>query len=73
MQEDKVREAFDFYCTSNNPYIEMDDLVKVFGAESHAIEIMGAVDADKDGRISYEDFKTMMASEKKSLFDMDVS
>jgi len=71
-QDDKVREAFDFYCTSNRPCIEMDDLVKVFGSESHAMEIMGAVDLDKDGRISYDEFKNMMTSENKSLFEMDL-
>jgi len=50
----------------------MDDLVKVFGSESHAMEIMGAVDLDKDGRISYDEFKNMMTSENKSLFEMDL-
>lgn len=73
LQEDKIREAFDSFRTSDKTYVEVADLVKVFGSEAHAMEIMGAVDADKDGRIGYDDFKEMMASNKKSLLDMDLS
>lgn len=62
MQEDKVRSAFDFFRQDGKIYMEMDDLIRMFGSEAQAKEIMGSVDIDNDNRISFEEFKIMMAS-----------
>ena len=60
MQEDKIRMAFDDLHKSEGNYLLVSDLVEIFGRESQAREIMGDVDTDGDGRISYEDFRIMM-------------
>lgn len=60
MQEDKIRMAFDHFNKSEGNYLLISDLVELFGGEAQAREIMGDVDADGDGRISYEDFRQMM-------------
>ncbi|CAN0494031.1 unnamed protein product, partial [Hapterophycus canaliculatus] len=40
--------------------ITLQNLVKIFGAEEHAREIMGDVNLSGDGVINYDEFKTMM-------------
>ena len=62
MQEDKILLAFDHFRQSNANALDMSDLIAVFGSEAQAQEVMGAVDMDRDGLISYEEFKNMMAT-----------
>lgn len=38
----------------------MSNLVKIFGAEEHAREIMGDVNLSGEGVINYDEFKSMM-------------
>lgn len=40
--------------------ITLANLVKIFGAEEHAREIMGDVNLSGEGVIRYEEFKSMM-------------
>eukprot|EP00752_Nemacystus_decipiens_P008887 g7932.t1 len=40
--------------------ITLQNLVKIFGAEEHAREIMGDVNLSGEGAINYDEFKTMM-------------
>lgn len=42
------------------PQITLQNLVKIFGAEEHAREIMGDVNLSGEGAINYDEFKTMM-------------
>jgi len=62
IKEDKILLAFDHFRQSNANALDMSDLIAVFGSEAQAQEVMGAVDIDKDGRICYEEFKNMMAT-----------
>lgn len=65
MQEDKVRLAFDHFKQSHQNSINMSDLINIFGSDAQAREVMGSVDLDRDGKISYEEFRAMMASHSK--------
>lgn len=40
--------------------ITLSNLVKIFGAEEHAREIMGDVNLSGEGVINYDEFKSMM-------------
>ena len=62
MREDKIRLAFDHFRQSDENCLQMSDLIAIFGSEGQAKEVMGAVDLDRDGKISYEEFRAMMAS-----------
>jgi len=70
VQEDKIQIAFDYFkridAGSDARYIEISDLIKVFGSEAQAKEVMGFVDLDRDGRIDYDEFKKMMEDKKIS-------
>uniref|UniRef100_A0A6U0Q172 Uncharacterized protein n=1 Tax=Eucampia antarctica TaxID=49252 RepID=A0A6U0Q172_9STRA len=61
MREDKIRMAFDHLKKSDDNCLLISDLVDLFGGESKAKEIMGEICSDGVGRISYKDFKNMMA------------
>jgi len=61
LKEDKIREAFDHFRKSSATHIKEADLVDLFGGELQAKEILGDVDVDGDGRISYEEFRDMLA------------
>lgn len=61
VKEDKVREAFDHFKRSEDECLLVSDLVSIFGGESEAREIIGDLDADGDGRITYDEFRSMMA------------
>mmetsp|Transcript_32057 Transcript_32057/g.39333 ORF Transcript_32057/g.39333 Transcript_32057/m.39333 type:complete len:576 (-) Transcript_32057:117-1844(-) len=62
MREDKIHMAYDHFRTTGQNCLSLSDLVEIFGGEEQAKEIMGDVDLDGDGRITYEDFKNMMAT-----------
>lgn len=70
MQEDKIRLAFDHFRRSDQNCLDMADLIQLFGGTAQAMEIMGAVDLDQDGRISYSEFKNMMSSTNPLTNDM---
>jgi len=60
IKDDNIRLAFDYFKKSDEEYLLMSDLVVIFGGESQANEVMGDVDTDGDGRISYEEFHRVM-------------
>mmetsp|Transcript_16051 Transcript_16051/g.22360 ORF Transcript_16051/g.22360 Transcript_16051/m.22360 type:complete len:182 (+) Transcript_16051:1007-1552(+) len=51
-------------------YLAVQDLIELFGGESQAKEIMGFVDVDGDGRISFEEFRNAI---QESMIINDVS
>ena len=63
MKDDKIRMAFEHFKKSDDKWLHVSDLVDIFGGEAHAREILGVIDADGDGRVSYEEFRKMMAQE----------
>lgn len=60
IREENIRCAFDYFDLDGNSEITLANLVKIFGAEEHAREIMGDVNLSGEGVISYEEFKSMM-------------
>ncbi|KAK6920800.1 EF-hand domain [Dillenia turbinata] len=64
--DEHFRQAFMFFDQDGNGYIELDELRVALADESGETEvdvlndIMREVDTDKDGRISYEEFVSMM-------------
>ncbi|KAL1312403.1 hypothetical protein HN51_039022 [Arachis hypogaea] len=64
--DEHLRKAFQFFDQNQNGYIEMEELRSALHDEVDANSedvisaIMHDVDTDKDGRISYEEFATMM-------------
>jgi len=60
MQEDKIRMAFNYFDRTHRGSISVRDLSTVFGSDTQAQEIMGEIDANGDGLISYEEFHEMM-------------
>mmetsp|Transcript_30293 Transcript_30293/g.65546 ORF Transcript_30293/g.65546 Transcript_30293/m.65546 type:complete len:605 (+) Transcript_30293:671-2485(+) len=60
--EDKIREAFEHFKRSGDEQcLLVSDLVEIFGGEAEVKEIIGDLDDDGDGKITYEEFKSMMA------------
>ncbi|GMI34918.1 hypothetical protein TeGR_g710 [Tetraparma gracilis] len=59
-QEDKIRMAFNYFDRSHRGSISRADLANVFGSQQQATEIMGQIDANGDGAISYEEFHQMI-------------
>ncbi|WOH15196.1 hypothetical protein DCAR_0934733 [Daucus carota subsp. sativus] len=64
--DEHLHKAFSFFDHNKNGYIEIDELRHALSDEDDANSeevinaIMHDVDTDKDGRISYEEFATMM-------------
>lgn len=75
LREDKIRQAFDhFKSAGDDNCLVLSDLVEIFGGEAQAKEIMGVIDTDEDGQISYEEFKAAIARSMDEDDDMmDVS
>jgi len=67
MQDEKIRAAFDHFKQSSSEFLQISDLVGFFGGADKAKEILGDIDGDGDGKISYEEFHDMMV--KKSSFE----
>ena len=57
MREDKIREAFTHFAKRDSKYMQMSDLVAILGGESHALEVLGFVDTDGDGKITFDEFR----------------
>ena len=68
IREDKIRMAFEHFKKATNNALLVTDLVDILGGEDQARDIMGAVDTDGDGCISYEEFRQMMT---ESFSDSD--
>merc|ERR1712157_410705 len=63
MREDKVQTAFHRFKRSDSKSIHLNDLVQVLGGETQAQEIMGYVDTDGDGKITFDDFFSAIKEE----------
>ncbi|KAI3816311.1 hypothetical protein L1987_16004 [Smallanthus sonchifolius] len=64
-REENLRKAFDFFDNDNSGYITRDELKHSMtqygmGDEETINEVLDDVDTDKDGKINYEEFVTMM-------------
>lgn len=57
LREDNMRMAFEHFRHSNAEYLTIEDLSNIFGGTVPAREVMDVLDGDKDGKVSYEDFR----------------
>ncbi|KAJ0977171.1 hypothetical protein J5N97_012645 [Dioscorea zingiberensis] len=66
--EELLSKAFEFFDKDGSGYIEINELREALGEddlgpnEQVILDIISDIDMDKDGRISYKEFKTMMTS-----------
>ncbi|GAB2210464.1 hypothetical protein Droror1_Dr00015730 [Drosera rotundifolia] len=70
-KEDNLFKAFQFFDKDNSGYITRDKLKQAMtqyqmGDEATTDEIINDVDADKDGRINYQEFVDMMRKENST-------
>lgn len=70
MREDNMRLAFNHFRHTDADYLTLEDLSDVFGREAPAKELMNFLDFDRDGKISFEDFRHAVA---ESIDDGDVA
>ncbi len=57
MREDKIRMAFNHFKHSDTNFLTRADLVDLFDGEAQLQDVMPFLDADGDGRVSFEDFQ----------------
>ena len=57
LREDNMKMAFDHFSHSSAEYLTIDDLADIFGGKAQALEVMAVLDTDKDGKVSFEDFR----------------
>ena len=61
VREVNMRMAFNHFRHSEADYLTLEDLADIFGREAPAKELMNFLDYDKDGKISFEDFRHAVA------------
>jgi Ca2+-binding EF-hand superfamily protein len=59
-REDKIRFAFDKFKHSDADCLTIQDFAGIFEGEGQAKEIFDFLDSDRDGKVSFEDFRTAM-------------
>jgi len=67
IREENIRLAFDCFDEDHSGYISYENLVHIFGSLQHADECLGDLHLEDQGKISYEDFKTMMLEKQVNI------
>lgn len=57
MREDKIKVAFDHFKHSDNDCLTKSDFEEVFKGDGQAHEIFDYLDTDRDGKVSFDDFR----------------
>ena len=75
LQDHKLEQAFKFYDLDNNGSVSLDEIKTAFGTNTNVdgavwSKIIKEVDADGNGEIDFQEFKTMM---KKLLSKIEPS
>lgn len=76
LREDNMKLAFEHFRHTDAEYLTIEDLAEIFGGQAQAREVMAAVlDNDKDGKVSFEDFRHALAElmENEEKTDCDES
>lgn len=68
VREDNLKTAFEHFKHTDADYLTVSDLAEIFGGEAQARDVMHLIDADGDGKVSYEDFRFALV---ESLDDVD--
>jgi calcium-dependent protein kinase len=57
MRDDNIKMAFDHFGHTDADHLTIDDLATIFGGKAQAREVMAVLDTDRDGKVSFEDFR----------------
>ncbi len=60
LREDKIKFAFDHFKHSDADYLALDDFKAIFESDGQAAEIFNYLDQDRDGKVSFDDFRCAM-------------
>ncbi len=60
IREDKIRFAFDRFKHSDADILTVEDFAGIFESEAQAKEIFNYLDSDRDGKVSFEDFRNAL-------------
>ena len=60
MREDKIRVAFDHFKHSDADHLTLSDFASIFEGEAQAKEIFDYLDNDRDGKVSFDDFRNAL-------------
>jgi len=60
IREENILRAFQSFDANGSGELTIKDLIEVMGSEDHARELVGEIDLNGDGVISYDEFKAMM-------------
>lgn len=60
IREENILRAFQTFDANGKGELTIKDLIEVMGSEDHARELVGEIDLNGDGVISYDEFKAMM-------------
>jgi len=65
MDDDKISLAFKHLDYDDSGFIDRDEILKLFGKDNEEVcdYIVDLVDTDKDGKISFAEFKALMCQE----------
>jgi len=61
MREENMKMAFEHFKRSDADYLTLEDFADFFGGEAHAKEILSLLDANGDGKVSFDDFRRVIA------------
>jgi Ca2+-binding EF-hand superfamily protein len=57
LRDDNIKMAFEHFGHTDQEYLTIDDLAEIFGGKAQAQEVMAVLDTDRDGKVSFEDFR----------------
>ncbi len=57
VREDNIKMAFEHFKQTDADYLTESALSEIFGGDAQANEMMTILDADGDGKVSFEDFR----------------
>jgi Ca2+-binding EF-hand superfamily protein len=57
LRDDNMKTAFQHFGHSDAEHLTLDDLAQILGGEAQAREVMVLLDTDRDGKVSFEDFR----------------
>lgn len=60
IREDKIRFAFDHLKHSDGDILTVEDFAGIFESDTQAKEIFNFLDTDRDGKVSFEDFRNAL-------------
>jgi len=70
IRDENIRRAFEYFDKDKDGFISLQNLVDVFGSEQHAKEVIGDVDSNGDGVISFDEFEQLMKEKYSNVLQI---